>query len=209
LTGHGPVLVTGPDGDALAEALAARGHEVRRTGDPGEAGMLVTVAPRVQLRPFADLEPDEWLATFGAWAEEPFFAAQGYLQGAYERGRGGCWVAVTSVVGTQPFVGAGGAGTCAVALQTLVRIAAIEGGRRGVRANAVAAGWRRDDFPAELDPDLAVSDTPRQRLATPDDIAAAVAWLLSDEAAHVTGEVLRVDGGYTITRGARPDPARR
>ena len=39
-------------------------------------------------------------------------------------------------------------------------------------------------------------------------IASAVAWLLSPAAAHVTGEILRVDGGYTITRGSRTDPRR-
>jgi 3-oxoacyl-[acyl-carrier protein] reductase len=63
-------------------------------------------------------------------------------------------------------------------------------------------------FPADLDRDLAVADTPLASLATPGAIATAVAWLLSPAAAHVTGEVLRVDGGYTLTRGSRPDPRR-
>ena len=51
-----------------------------------------------------------------------------------------------------------------------------------------------------------MADTPLGRLATAGDIAQAVAWLLSERASHVTGEVIRVDGGYTITRGSRPDP---
>ena len=38
-------------------------------------------------------------------------------------------------------------------------------------------------------------------------MAGAVAWLLSDDAAHVNGEVVRVDGGYTITRGSTPAPS--
>ena len=77
-----------------------------------------------------------------------------------------------------------------------------------MRANVVAPGWSEAAVPSELDPELAVLDTPLRRLVTPADIASAVAWLLSPAAAHVTGEILRVDGGYTITRGSRTDPRR-
>ena len=191
------VLVIGED-ERLEAELEARGLELARDDLGAEA--LVTLAPPVELRPAAQIEPDAWRRLFAAWAEEPFFAAQPWLQAASKRGAGS-WVAVTSIVATQPFPG-GAAGACALALQTLVRVAAIE----GVRANAVAAGWRGDRLPGSLDPELAVGDTPGGRLATAADVAAAVVWLLSPEAAHVSGEVIRVDGGYTITRGSRPDP---
>jgi NAD(P)-dependent dehydrogenase (short-subunit alcohol dehydrogenase family) len=203
----GAVLVIEPDRDGLGAALAGRGCEVEREGDPGEAAALVTVTPRPELRPLLGLEPEEWLETFRAWTEEPFFAAQRFLRGAYERRRG-CWIAVTSILGTQPFPGGGAAGAASLALQTLVRVAAIEGGPHGVRANAVAPGWREDALPPELDPELALDDTPTRRLATHADVVAAVAWLLSDEAAHVTGAVLTVDGGYTLTRGSKPVPTK-
>jgi NAD(P)-dependent dehydrogenase (short-subunit alcohol dehydrogenase family) len=93
-----------------------------------------------------------------------------------------------------------------VALQTLVRIAALEYGAYGIRANAIAAGWRKENLPLELDAELAAADTPTGRLVSASDIAAAAAWLLSDHAEQVNGEILRVDGGYTISRGSRPDP---
>jgi NAD(P)-dependent dehydrogenase (short-subunit alcohol dehydrogenase family) len=115
-------------------------------------------------------------------------------------------VAVTTTLGAQPFPGGGADGASAVALQTLVRIAALEYGARGLRANAIAAGWREGELPAELDPALARSDTPTGRLGSADDLAGAVAWLLSPDAEHLNGEVLHLDGGYTISRGARPDP---
>jgi NAD(P)-dependent dehydrogenase (short-subunit alcohol dehydrogenase family) len=205
---NGAVLVIEPDRDSLGTALAEHGFEVEREGDPAEARALVTVAPRPALRPLVELEPEEWLATFRVSTEEPFFAAQRFLRAAYERGRDGCWIAVTSILGTQPFPGGGASGAASLALQTLVRVAAIEGGPRGVRANVVAPGWREDSVPAELDADLAVEETPTRRLATQADVAAAVSWLLSAEAEHVSGAVLTVDGGYTLTRGSRPDPTK-
>ena len=89
----------------------------------------------------------------------------------------------------------------------LVKVAALEYGERGVRANAVAVGIREGETPPGVDTERAVADTPAARLARPDDVAATVAWLLSPEAEHVNGEIVRVDGGYTITRGAAAAPS--
>ena len=197
------VLLVAPPEDPLEPELAALGLDITRD-DFGVDG-LVTVAPRVELEPLSEQGSADWLRTFDRWATEPFFAAQPWLAAAVARGSGS-WVAVTSTIGTQPFPGGGAAGAGAMALQTLVRVAALEGGPRGVRANVVAPGWSDGTTPHGLDTELAVADTPVRRLATAGDIAQAVAWLLSERASHVTGEVIRVDGGYTITRGSRPDP---
>jgi NAD(P)-dependent dehydrogenase (short-subunit alcohol dehydrogenase family) len=74
----------------------------------------------------------------------------------------------------------------------------------GVRINAVAPGWIDTDMarPAMLDPVRAgpiLARTPMGRWGTPDDVAAAVLYLLSDAARFVTGVVLPVDGGYLTT----------
>jgi NAD(P)-dependent dehydrogenase (short-subunit alcohol dehydrogenase family) len=199
------VLIHGAD-ECIEAALREREIELIRGG---EADALVTIAPAPELRVLAEVAPEEWLGRFRQWVEEPFWAFQAWLRGVLDRGTGGGWVAITSTLGAQPFPGGGPDGTAAVALHTLVRVAAIEYGSRGIRANAVAPGWRSDAFPAELDRELAVSDTPTARLASASDIAAATAWLLSDDARQVNGEIVRADGGYTITRGSRPDPARR
>jgi 3-oxoacyl-[acyl-carrier protein] reductase len=176
-------LVLGSD-EAVEFELAMHGLELVREGVDAEA--LVTLPPPVELTPVAQLEPDEWLRLFHDWVEEPFFASQPWLRAASERGSG-AWVAVTSIVGLRPYPG-GAAGACALALQTLARVAAHE----GVRANVVAPGWR--EAPG-IDPDAPT--------ATPTDVAAAVVWLLSPEAAGISGAVVPVDGGYSIARAAR------
>jgi len=76
---------------------------------------------------------------------------------------------------------------------------AIEYGRRGVRVNAVAPGLIDTDLHARAgDPgrlERLKSTVPQQRAGTPDEVAHAVLWLLSAEAAYVTGAILAVAGG--------------
>jgi NAD(P)-dependent dehydrogenase (short-subunit alcohol dehydrogenase family) len=198
------VLLHGAD-DRIEAALRERRLEIVRQG---EADALVTLGPLPELRELADVSPPQWRSRFASWVEEPFWAFQRWLQTMLRRGAHGRWVAITTILGAQPFPGGGADGASAVALQTLVRIAAIEYGARGIHANAIAPGWRDHNLPAELDPELAVADTPSGRLVSESDIAAATVWLLSDEADQVNGEILRLDGGYTITRGSRADPRR-
>ena len=202
------VLLIGQERAGIAEALRARGLDVRQA-DRFAAGSdhLVTVAPRIELEPLAELSAEVWLERFGRWVEEPFSAVQEWLRDVLARGAGGRWVAVTTNLGTQPFPGAGAVGAFAAVLHTLVKVAALEYGERGVRANAVALGFGAGEATGWVDAERALSDTPAARLARPDDIAGAVAWLLSPDAEHVNGEVLRVDGGYTITRGAAAAPS--
>ena len=84
----------------------------------------------------------------------------------------------------------------------LTKTLAVEWGACGVRVNAVAPNgvdtpMIRDGLPPAFVDDVMLDRTPLGRLARPEEVAAAIAFLLSDEAAYVNGAVLEVDGGLT------------
>jgi NAD(P)-dependent dehydrogenase (short-subunit alcohol dehydrogenase family) len=93
----------------------------------------------------------------------------------------------------------------------LMRNAAVYGGPLGVRVNAVAPGivptalFGSGGGPGgSADMVQRASTTPMRRAGTPDEIASVVAFLLSDDAAYITGEVVSIDGGASIVNSVRP-----
>ena len=93
-------------------------------------------------------------------------------------------------------------GVSKAALNQLTRHLAVRYGRDGIRANAIAPGFiltetAEAQVPADIQRRLADAN-PMRRLGTPDDIARVVAFLCSDAAAYVNGQVLHVDGGHQI-----------
>lgn len=88
-------------------------------------------------------------------------------------------------------------------IEALVKAAAFEYAGRGITVNAVAPGYVRKDHPqngsmTEQEWEQVIARVPVGRIATPDDIAAPIAFLLSPESAYITGQVLHVDGGMTL-----------
>ena len=110
------------------------------------------------------------------------------------RARRGRIVNVASVVGLRANPGQPNYAAAKAGLIAFTRNAAVEVARRGITINAVAPGWIDTDMTSGVDTAL-LDQVPARRAGTPEEVAACVRFLTSDEAGYVTGAVLSVDGG--------------
>jgi NAD(P)-dependent dehydrogenase (short-subunit alcohol dehydrogenase family) len=124
---------------------------------------------------------------------------------------GGSIVATSSIAGVLTHRFMAPYCTSKAGLEMLVKVAADELGQVGVRVNAVRPGLVPTAMASVLSDDPRIVDDyvdqmPLGRLGTPEDVAAAVRWLVGPESAWVTGQCLAVDGGHTLRRGPRIEP---
>ena len=120
------------------------------------------------------------------------------------RGRRGRMLAVSSIGSQRAIPLYAGMGASKAALEALIRYLAVEYAALGIAVNGVSGGAVATESWNQLaEVDRLIEDirrkTPAARIATPEDIAAAVLFLVGPEAEMIRGQVLVVDGGYTLT----------
>lgn len=212
------------DRDAAAlDAIEIAGGVERIEGDVCDEHFWITLEPRLDGLTHAvanagvsgagtidTLTFAEWRRILGVNLDGAFLTLRAALR---TMRAGGAIVATASAAGIKPEPGVAAYGASKAALIHLVKVAAKEAAPRNIRVNAIApAGvetpvW--DAVPMFADraatigraaafAELAALATPLKRYATADEIAAQIAFLLSKEAALITGATLVSDGGYTL-----------
>ena len=170
----------------------------------GRADVLVNCATAGRHQFALDLGPVDWSRSVGIILTGAFFSSQALapLMARQERGT------IIHLVSMDAFHAYPGRSTYAAAesgLLGLTRALALEWAALGIRVNALAHGMveaERRDADGRLPSERLAARTPMNRLATPEEIASAALFLAGPRAGFMTGQVLRVDGGWAALNSA-------
>lgn len=146
------------------------------------------------------MKDDDWDAVLDANLRAAFIAIRAVSRGMMKK-RWGRIVNITSVVGLMGNKGQANYAASKAGLIGLTKSVAKEFGSRNILCNAIAPGFIETDMTEAMTPEARASlagAIPLERLGSPGDVAAAVAFLSSDLAAYMTGQVLVVDGGLLM-----------
>ena len=169
----------------------------------GGIDLLVNNAGVNVPKPALELTAEDWDTVFDTNLKGSFFLTTAIAQHWMYRGTPGAIVNVASQAGIVGIEERAAYGTSKAGLIHLTKILALEWAPAGIRVNAVAPTFVRTELTASTlgRPEWAaelLSRIPMGRFGEPDDIAGAIAFLLSDAASMITGHTLAIDGGYTI-----------
>jgi 3-oxoacyl-[acyl-carrier protein] reductase len=169
----------------------------RLVEEAGEIDILVNNAGLTRDGLLARMPDADWRDVVETNLSSVFYTCRAAVRGMMKR-RAGSIVNVSSIVGVHGNWGQTNYGASKAGIIGFTKSLARELGSRNVRANVVAPGYVNtrltNVLPAEAQQAM-LANTPLGRLGDPEDVAGAVRFLCSDEAAFITGEVLLVDGG--------------
>jgi 3-oxoacyl-[acyl-carrier protein] reductase len=146
------------------------------------------------------MKDEDWATVLDVDLAAPFRLARATLRGMLKR-RAGRIIGIGSVVGSTGNPGQANYAAAKAGLVGMSKALAQEVGSRGITVNVIAPGFIETPMTDALDPDQRtrlLSGIPLGRTGAPADVASAVVFLASDEAAWITGTVLHVNGGMAM-----------
>ncbi len=175
------------------EEMAARVE-----ADGYEVDILVNNAGITRDATFRKLGKEKWDAVLRTNLDSMFNMTKPFVDGMTERGWGRI-VNISSVNGTKGQFGQTNYSAAKAGVQGFTKALALEVARKGVTVNAISPGYAATAMVAALDPEILetqiISQIPLGRLARPEEVAATVAFLCSEEAGYITGANIPVNGG--------------
>ncbi|RKZ11599.1 3-oxoacyl-[acyl-carrier-protein] reductase [bacterium] len=148
----------------------------------------------------ARMKPEQWREVMQVNLDGAYWFLRAVTP-VFMRQKSGRVINITSVVGQMGNAGQVNYSASKAGMIGMTRAAARELASRGITVNAVAPGFIETEMTAEM-PESAVNEMkariPLQRLGSGEDVAASVAFLLSPDAAYITGQVINCDGGMVM-----------
>lgn len=211
-TGLNALMREGAPGNLQAVPMDVTDPEAWAALDLGGAPVTgaVIAAGISDAAPITEMSFTDWRRVLSVNLDGAFLTLQAALRNAAD---GASIVAVSSATGRKAVPNTAAYGASKAALSQLVKVAALEAAPRQIRVNAIAPGGVKTPMFSNLsvfkelvaihgDEDAAWSamavETPLKRFADTDEMAALIAFLLSSDAASITGAVLDCDGGYSV-----------
>jgi 3-oxoacyl-[acyl-carrier protein] reductase len=180
---------------AAVETLVTRSEEVM-----GQLDILVANAGVTRDNLLVQLRDEDWDQVIAINLSATFRLTRAAVRGMMRR-RFGRVIAITSIVGTTGNPGQANYVAAKAGIAGMIKATAAEYAKRGVTANCVAPGFLVTPMTDKLNDkqrEVILSKVPANRAGTPDEVAAAVVFLASNEAAYVTGQTLHVNGGMVM-----------